>query len=86
MNNLRRFISNLAKKTKVFYGLIKVQEVEEFKWEEQHQAAFDEIKGYLSKPFVLMPPLRGQLLKLHLLVVKETIGCLLVQNNDEGHE
>ena len=26
----------MARKTKVFYGLIKLKEVEEFKWEEQH--------------------------------------------------
>ena len=36
VNYLRRFISNMAGKTKVFSYLIKVKEVEEFKWEEQH--------------------------------------------------
>ena len=59
VNYLRRFISNLARKTKVFSNLIKMKEVEEFKWEEQHQTTFDGIKGYLSKPLVLMPLLRG---------------------------
>ena len=34
VNYLRRFIYNLAGKTKVSY-LIKLKEVEEFKWEEQ---------------------------------------------------
>ena len=33
---LRRFISNMARKTKVFSDLIKLKEVEEFKWEKQH--------------------------------------------------
>ena len=33
VNYLRRFISNLAGKTKVFSNLIKLKEVEEFKWE-----------------------------------------------------
>ena len=60
--------------------------MEEFKWEEQHQVAFDGIKGYLYKPPVLMPPLRGQPLKLYLSAAKESIGCLLRQNNVEGHE
>ena len=60
--------------------------MEEFKWEEQLHATFDGIKGYLSKPPVLMPPLRGCPLKLYLLAVKESIGCLLEQNNAEGHE
>ena len=36
VNYLRRFISNLAGNTKVFYNLIKLKKVEEFKWEEQH--------------------------------------------------
>ena len=86
MNYLRRFISNLARKTKVFSYRIKLKEVEEFKWEKQHQTAFDEIKGYLSKPPVLMLPLKGRPLKLYLSAAKESIGCLLTQNNVEGHE
>ena len=60
--------------------------MEEFKWEKQHQIGFDGIKGYLSKPPVLMPPLKDQPLKLYLSVAKESIGCLLAQNNAEGHE
>ena len=83
---LRKFISNLARTTKVFSDLIKLKVVEEFKWEKQHQISFDGIKGYLSKPHVLMPPLKGQPIKLYLLATKESIGCLLVQNNVEGHD
>ena len=33
-----------------------------------------------------MPPLKGRPLKLYLSTVKESIGCLLTQNNAEGHE
>ena len=36
VNYLRRFIYNLVGKTKVFSDLIKMKEVEEFKWEKQH--------------------------------------------------
>ena len=86
VNYLRRFISNMARKTKVFSNLIKLKEEEEFKWEKQHQTTFDEIKGYLSKPPVLMPLLKGWLIKLYLSTAKESIGCLLAQNNVEGHE
>ena len=50
----------MAGKTKVFSDLIKLKEVEEFKWEEQHLTAFDGIKDYLYEPLVLMPPLRGR--------------------------
>ena len=86
MNYSRRFISNLTRKTKVFSDLIKLKEVEEFKWEEQHQTTFNIIKGYLSKPPVLIPPLMGRPLKLYLSTSKESIGCLLAQNNFEGHK
>ena len=86
VNYLRRFISNLTGKTKVFFDLIKLKEVEEFKWEKQYQIAFDGIKGYLSKPPVLMPQLKGWPLKLYLSIAKESIGCILAQNNVEGHE
>ena len=74
VNYLRRFISNLTGKTKVFYDLIKLKNVEEFKWEKQHQTSFDGIKGYLCKPLVLMTPLRGRPLKLYLSFTKESIG------------
>ena len=77
MNYLRRFISNLAAKTKVFSDLIKLKEVEEFKWEKQYQTTFDGIKGYLSKSHVLMPLLKGRPLKLYLSAAKEFIGCLM---------
>ena len=77
MNYLRKFISNLVGKTKVFSNLIKLKEVDEFKWEKQHQIAFDGIKGYLSNPPVLKTPLKGRALKLYLLAEKESIGCLL---------
>ena len=86
VNYLRRFISYMIEKTKVFSNLIKLKEVEEFKWEKQYQIVFDGIKGYLSKPPVLIPPLKGGPLKLYLSAVKESLRCLLAQNNVEGHE
>ena len=36
VNYLRTFISNPVGKTKVFSDLIKLKEIEEFKWEEHH--------------------------------------------------
>ena len=86
VNYLKRFISNLAGKTKVFSYLIKLKKVEEFKWEEQHQTTFDGIKGYLSKPPVLIPPLKSRPLKIYLSVAKESIGCLLAQNKSKSNE
>ena len=77
VNYLRRFISNLTGKTKEFSYLVKLKDMEEFRWEERHPAAFDKIKEYLSKPLVLMPPIKGHLLKIYVLATNESIGCLL---------
>ena len=44
VNYLRRFISNLVGKTKEFSNLVKLKDVEEFRWEKQHQVAFNKVK------------------------------------------
>ena len=36
VNYLRGFISNLAGKTKEFSDLVKLKDMEEFRWEERH--------------------------------------------------
>ncbi|CAL8174735.1 unnamed protein product [Prunus armeniaca] len=71
INFLRRFISNFE---------------QAFKWEEQHQQAFEEIKHYLSNLPVLSPPKRGRPLKLYVSASEVSIGSLLVQDNKEGKE
>ena len=37
-------------------GLVKIKSDDEFRWGAEQQQAFDEIKEYLSKPLVLVPP------------------------------
>ena len=55
INFLRRFISNLSGKTKVFSPLLKIKKDSEFHWEQEQQEAFDAIKEYLTKPTILLP-------------------------------
>jgi hypothetical protein len=43
INFLRRFISNLSGKTKAFSPLLQLKN-EDFKWQEEHQEAFEKIK------------------------------------------
>ena len=45
VNFLRRFISNVASKTKVFSPLLRLKDHEDFTWNEEHQLAFDTIKN-----------------------------------------
>ncbi|KAI5327367.1 hypothetical protein L3X38_026763 [Prunus dulcis] len=86
INFLRRFISNSAGKIQPFSSLLRVKQEQTFKWEEQHQRAFQEIKDYLSNPPVLSPPKRGRPLKLYVSASEVSIGSLLVQDNKEGKE
>ncbi|KAI5334111.1 hypothetical protein L3X38_024244 [Prunus dulcis] len=86
INFLRRFIANSAGKIQPFSSLLRLKQEQTFKWEEQHQQAFQEIKHYLSNPPVLSPPKRGRPLKLYVSASEVSIGSLLVQDNKEGKE
>ncbi|KAK1617321.1 hypothetical protein QYE76_022838 [Lolium multiflorum] len=56
INFVRRFISNLSGRIEPFMGLVKIKPDEEFRWGAEQQQAFDDIKEYLTKPPVLVPP------------------------------
>ncbi|CAL8152264.1 unnamed protein product [Prunus armeniaca] len=77
---------NFLGKIQPFSSLLRLKQEQEFKWEEQHQQAFEEIKHYLSNPPVLSSPKRGRPLKLYVSALEVSIGSLLVQDNKEGKE
>ncbi|XP_059626515.1 uncharacterized protein LOC132269364 [Cornus florida] len=83
---LRTFIANDAGKTHVFSPLLKLKGVEDFKWTEQHQQAFEGLKSYLANPPVMMPPIKKRPLKLYLSTADESIRTHLTQNNEWGKE
>ncbi|XP_027368832.1 uncharacterized protein LOC113874822 [Abrus precatorius] len=86
INFLRRFISNLSGKVKIFSPLLKLKKEEEFRWEVEHQAVFEEIKQYLTKPPVMVPPKKGFPLKLYISTSEHTIGSMLAQEDENGVE
>src|ERR1044072_4359407 len=86
INFLRRFISNLSSRTKIFSPLVKLKKEEKFKWEEEHQNAFEEIKTYLMNPHVLLPPIKNRPMKLYIAASDLTIGSMLAQEDDNGVE
>jgi hypothetical protein len=57
---IRRFISNLSRWIESFMDLVKIKADEEFCWGVEQQRAFKEIKEYLARPHVLVPPPAGQ--------------------------
>src|SRR3954468_4752178 len=86
INFLRRFISNLSGKTKIFSPLVKLKNQDQFKWEQEHQQAFDQIKACLTKPPILLPPNRTKSMKLYIAASGSTIGSMLAQEDDNGVE
>ncbi|KAM1110407.1 hypothetical protein ACFX19_009806 [Malus domestica] len=71
---------------KAFSTLLKLKDSDKFMWNEEHQAAFTQIKVSLTNPPVLVPPQRGKPLKLYISAADESIGYLLAQDNDAGRE
>jgi hypothetical protein len=56
INFVRRFISNLSERIEPFMDLVKIKADEEFRWGAKQQRAFKEIKEYLARPPMLVPP------------------------------
>nr|KYP49210.1 Transposon Ty3-I Gag-Pol polyprotein [Cajanus cajan] len=77
INFLRRFISNLSGKPKVFSPLLRLKKEEEFRWEEEYQKTFEEIKAYLAHPPVIASPSKGRQLKLYVSANDLTIAGML---------
>ncbi|KAI0516060.1 hypothetical protein KFK09_008732 [Dendrobium nobile] len=81
---IRRFISNLSGRCQPFSKLMK-KDVR-FKWDAECQEVFDSIKKYLLNPPILAAPIPGKPLILYTTALKESLGALLAQNNEEGKE
>ncbi|XP_027359296.1 uncharacterized protein LOC113867964 [Abrus precatorius] len=64
----------------------QLKKEEDFRWEAEHQAVFEEIKQYLTRPPVMVPPKKGFPLKLYISTSEETIGSMLAQEDENGVE
>ena len=85
INFIRRFISNLSGKIHAFSLLLKLKVDQEFVWGKEQQLALDEIKNYLTRPPVLIPPQQGKPFRLYLSTDGMVIGSALIQEF-EGKE
>jgi hypothetical protein len=68
INFVRKFISNLSGRSEPFMELVKIKASDEFRWGAEQQRAFEEIKEYLSKPPVLVPPQQDKPFYVYLSV------------------
>jgi ribonuclease HI len=82
INFVRRFISNLSGRIEPFMELVKIKTNEEFRWGAEQQRAFEEIKDYLSRPPVLVPPQQDRPFYIYLSVGDTSIASVVVQLYD----
>jgi hypothetical protein len=85
INFVRRFISNLSGRIEPFIPLIKIRNEQEFHWGAKQQKAFDDIKEYLTRPLVLVPPQKDKPYIIYLSAGALAIGSVLLQEF-EGKE
>jgi hypothetical protein len=82
INFVRRFISNLTGRIEPFMDLVKIKADEEFRWEAKQQRAFKEIKEYLARPPMLVPPQQDRLFYIYLSVGDTSIASIVVEVYD----
>jgi hypothetical protein len=82
INFIRRFISNLSGQIEPFMDLVKIKANEEFHWGAEQQRVFEEIKEYLGRPPVLVPPQRDRPFYIYLSVGDTSIASVVVQVYD----
>ncbi|XP_050222312.1 uncharacterized protein LOC126672403 [Mercurialis annua] len=62
--------------------LLRGKEADEWIWTDEQQRVFDDLKGYLEKPPVMTPPKPNKPLLLYLSAARESLGCMLAQEDD----
>ncbi|KAL1372790.1 hypothetical protein AAHE18_01G229400 [Arachis hypogaea] len=70
----------------LFAPLVKLKNDSQFEWTTEHQSVFDSIKAYLSKAPILENVRPHEPLKLYIAALEYTIGCMLVQDDENGYE
>jgi len=79
INFILRFISNLSGKIQAFSPLLKLKSDQEFVWGTEQQLALYEIKRYLVKTPVLVPPQHEKPFRLYLSTDDTAISSALIQ-------
>jgi hypothetical protein len=81
MATLIRFISWLDEKGLPFLKLLKAKET--FKWSEEANTAFIELKQFLTSPLVLTAPKEGETLLLYIATTNRVVSTAIVIECEE---
>ena len=84
LNYISRFISHLAATCEPIFKLLKKDQV--VKWNGECQTAFERIKEYLQEPPIRMPPIEGRPLIMYLIVLYNSMVCVLGQHDESGRK
>jgi hypothetical protein len=84
MTALSRFISRLGKKALPFFKLLKASE--KFVWSEEADAAFTQLKEFLTSPPVLTTPQKDDVLLLYIVATDRVVStAIVVEREEPGH-
>ena len=65
-----------------FFKLLKKQN--NFEWTTEAQAAFDDLKRFLTSPSVLTPPLEGEKLLLYIGATTNMVNTVIAVEREEA--
>ena len=82
LGNYRCYIKNLLVNSQPFYELTK--DTTPFKWTDQHEELFKEIKTRISEDTIVAVPLTEYPFHIHVDTSNVGTGCILVQQFPEG--
>lgn len=82
LNYISRFISHLTATCEPIFKLLYKYKIVE--WNEDYQGEFEKIKQYMQEPKILIPPILGKPLIMYLIVLDDSMGCVLRQHDDTG--
>jgi hypothetical protein len=81
MAALSRFISRLGEKGLPFFKLLKASK--KFTWTEEADAAFTQLKAFLTSPPILTAPQPNEVLLLYIAVTDRVVSTVLVVECEE---
>ena len=81
MAALSRFISRLGEKGLPFFKLLKASK--KFEWSEEADAAFTQLKQFLTSPSVLTAPREDETLLLYIAATNRVVSTAMVVERDE---
>jgi hypothetical protein len=84
MAALSCFISRLGEKGLPFFKLLKASE--KFVWSKEADAAFTQLKEFLTSPLVLTTPQKDDVLLLYIAATDRVVSIvIMVKHEEPGH-